>query len=106
MCYQWLHITRERREESSMSRGRLPEVVSREAWLIARKQLLHREKELTRERDQLSVDRRRLPMVAIEKEYRFTGPDGELGLHELFGDRQQLVLQHLMYDPSWDEPCG
>lgn len=83
----------------------LPEVVSREGWLTARKELLHREKELTRARDVLSAERRRLPMVRIAKDYRFTGPDGEVGLRDLFGDRQQLLLQHFMYDPSWDVPC-
>ncbi len=88
-----------------MPTANLPEVVSREQWLTARKQLLRREKELNRERDALNADRRRLPMVRIDKDYRFTGPDGETGLLDLFGDRQQLLLQHFMYDPSWDEPC-
>src|SRR5262245_17198014 len=44
-------------------------------------------------------------MVAIEEGYRFTGPGGAVGLLDLFGDRRQLLLQHFMYDPSWDEPC-
>jgi predicted dithiol-disulfide oxidoreductase (DUF899 family) len=86
--------------------GNLPEVVSRDEWVVARTELLSREKELTRERDALSADRRRLPMVRIEKDYRFTGPDGEVGLLGLFGDRQQLLLQHFMFDPSWDEACS
>ena len=88
-----------------MSVENLPEVVSPEEWLAARKQLLQREKELTHARDALSAERRRLPMVRIEKNYRFSGPDGEVGLLDLFGDRQQLLLQHFMYDPSWDRPC-
>lgn len=54
----------------------LPEVVSHEAWLEARKRLLAREKELTRARDALSAERRRLPMVLVEKDYRFEGPPG------------------------------
>lgn len=89
-----------------MSEGYLPEVVSREEWLNARKQLLRREKELTRSRDALNAERRRLPMVRIEKDYRFTGADGEVGMLDLFGDRRQLLLQHFMYDPLWDEPCS
>lgn len=89
-----------------MSVGNLPEMVSREEWLAARKQLLQREKELTRERDALSAERRRLPMVRIEKAYRFIGPDGAVGLRDLFGDSRQLLLQHFMFDPSWDVACS
>lgn len=81
-------------------------VVSGEEWLEARKELLRREKALVHERDALNADRRRLPMERIEKDYRFSGPDGELGLRDLFGDRRQLLLQHFMYDPAWDEPCS
>ena len=65
-----------------------------------------REKELTRALDGLNADRRRLPMVRVEKDYRFTGPDGEVGLVDLFDGRGQLVLQHFMFDPSWDRGCG
>ena len=57
----------------------LPKVVSRAEWLTARKELLEQEKELTRRRDALSAERRRLPMVEIDKDYVFTGPDGEVG---------------------------
>ncbi len=57
----------------------LPEVASREEWLRARKALLVREKELTRQKDALNADRRRLPMVAIEKHYEFEGPQGTAG---------------------------
>ncbi|WP_158884851.1 DUF899 domain-containing protein [Amycolatopsis anabasis] len=83
----------------------LPQVVSPDEWLAARKELLRREKEFTRARDALSADRRRLPMVRIDKDYRFTGPDGEVGLLDLFDGHRQLVLQHFMFDPSWDEGC-
>ena len=83
----------------------LPEVVSREQWLIARKELLAREKELTRERDRLNADRRRLPMVEVDKKYVFEGPGGRATLLELFEGRRQLVLQHFMYDPSWEDGC-
>ena len=58
----------------------LPQVVSREQWLVARRELLAREKELTRQRDALNADRRRLPMVKVEKEYVFQGPDGRATL--------------------------
>jgi predicted dithiol-disulfide oxidoreductase (DUF899 family) len=60
--------------------GNLPEVVSREQWLAARRELLAKEKELTRARDQVNADRRRLPMVRMDKPYTFEGPDGPVGL--------------------------
>jgi predicted dithiol-disulfide oxidoreductase (DUF899 family) len=83
----------------------LPQVVSREQWLAARTQLLAREKELTRARDALSADRRRLPMVLVDKPYSFHGPAGTVTLAELFGGRRQLVVQHVMFDPAWDAAC-
>ena len=83
----------------------LPEVVSRQEWLAARKALLVREKEATRARDALNADRRRLPMVEIDKPYRFEGPDGEVGLLDLFAGRRQLIVEHVMFDPAWDEVC-
>ena len=84
----------------------LPDVVAQEAWLDARRALLAKEKDLTRARDALSAERRRLPMVPVRKEYRFVGPDGEVGLLDLFGGRRQLVVQHFMFDPAWDEGCS
>jgi predicted dithiol-disulfide oxidoreductase (DUF899 family) len=84
----------------------LPDVVSSEQWLAARKDLLAREKALTRMQDQLNADRRRLPMVRIEKDYRFAGPEGEVGLLDLFAGSRQLVLQHFMFDPSWEQGCS
>jgi predicted dithiol-disulfide oxidoreductase (DUF899 family) len=83
----------------------LPQVTSREEWLFARKQLLAREKELTRARDALSADRRRLPMVKIEKEYVFEGPDGSTTLLDLFDGRRQLIVQHFMFAPEWEDGC-
>jgi predicted dithiol-disulfide oxidoreductase (DUF899 family) len=83
----------------------LPDVVSREQWLEARRQLLAREKEATRARDALNADRRRLPMVAVDQEYVFEGPDGPVSLADLFGDKQQLIVQHVMYGPDWEQPC-
>jgi len=83
----------------------LPEIVTREQWLAARRRLLAKEKELTHARDALSADRRRLPMVEVEKDYRFDGPDGEVGLLDLFGGRRQLIVAHFMFDPSWEDGC-
>jgi predicted dithiol-disulfide oxidoreductase (DUF899 family) len=84
----------------------LPDITSRDQWLEARKALLEREKAMTHARDVLNADRRRLPMVRIEKNYEFTGPDGALSLLALFDGQHQLVLQHFMFDPSWDDGCS
>src|SRR3954469_10610267 len=83
----------------------LPEIVSREEWLGARTELRAKEKELTRARDALNTERRRLPMVRIEKDYVFEGPEGDLTLGDLFDGRRQLIVRHLMFDPSWDDGC-
>ncbi len=83
----------------------LPETVSRDEWLAARKELLTKEKELTRRRDALNAERRRLPMVEIDKHYAFTGPEGEAGLLDLFQGRRQLIVGHFMFDPSWEDGC-
>ncbi len=86
--------------------GNLPEVVTREEWFAARKELLAQEKELTRARDRVNADRRRLPMVLVDKPYAFEGPDGTVGLLELFEGRPQLVMHHFMYGPDWDQGCS
>ncbi len=83
----------------------LPEITTREQWLAARTALLTREKELTRARDAVNADRRRLPMVEITEDYRFDGPDGPVGLLDLFDGRSQLLVGHVMFDPAWDEAC-
>src|SRR6202167_1803443 len=83
----------------------LLDVVTREEWLEARKQLLVKEKQATRERDALNAERRRLPMVAVDKEYVFEGPDGKVALADLFGDSRQLIVQHVMFGPDWDAAC-
>jgi len=83
----------------------LPDVVSREHWLEARRQLLAREKEDTRSRDALNAERRRLPMVTIDQEYVFEGPDGPATLADLFGGKRQLIVQHVMFGPDWEQPC-
>ncbi|WP_274654367.1 DUF899 domain-containing protein [Paenibacillus humicola] len=82
-----------------------PQIVSREEWLIARKDLLIKEKEATRARDALNSARRRLPMVKIEKTYVFDGPDGRVSLPDLFDGRSQLIVGHFMFDPSWERGC-
>jgi predicted dithiol-disulfide oxidoreductase (DUF899 family) len=83
----------------------LPRVVSRDEWLAARKELLAREKELTKQRDALSADRRRLPMVKIDKDYVFQGPDGKASLADLFDGRSQLMVGHFMFHPDWEDGC-
>jgi predicted dithiol-disulfide oxidoreductase (DUF899 family) len=80
-------------------------VVSREKWIEARREHLTREKEFTRLRDQLSAERRNLPWVKVDKPYVFDGPKGPESLADLFEGRQQLIVQHFMFDPSWDEGC-
>src|SRR5580704_5388606 len=82
-----------------------PDVVTREEWLEARKRLLVKEKEATRERDALNAERRRLPMVAVDKEYVFEGPDGKVALSDLFDGSRQLIIQHVMFGPDWDAAC-
>jgi predicted dithiol-disulfide oxidoreductase (DUF899 family) len=82
-----------------------PRVVSEAEWLVARKDLLTREKELTRLRDEVSRHRRELPRVEIEKEYVFDGPDGKEALADLFDGRSQLVVYHFMLGPGWEEGC-
>lgn len=83
----------------------LPEVVSREEWLAARQQLLAREKEVTRQRDALNSERRRLPMVRIDKDYVFEGEHGKANLLNLFDGSRQLLVYHVMFDPDWEKPC-
>jgi predicted dithiol-disulfide oxidoreductase (DUF899 family) len=81
------------------------EVGSREEWQAAREQLLAREKEHTRLGDELARQRRELPWVRVEKEYRFDTDDGEQGLAELFDGRSQLLVYHFMFGPSYEAGC-
>ena len=80
-------------------------VVSRQEWIEARKAHLAHEKEYTRARDRLSAERRALPWVRVEKAYSFVGPNGQVTLADLFKGRSQLVVQHFMFAPDWDEGC-
>jgi predicted dithiol-disulfide oxidoreductase (DUF899 family) len=81
------------------------EIMSEAEWLVARKDLLTREKEFTRQRDALSAARRQLPMVKVEKQYVFDGPKGKETLSDLFGARSQLIVYHFMFGPDWQEGC-
>ena len=83
----------------------LPEVVSEQQWRAAREPLLAREKELMRELDALAAERRRQPMVEVATDYRFHGPEGELGLLDLFAGRRQLIVYHFMLGPDDAEGC-
>lgn len=80
-------------------------VVSSEEWLAARKELLAREKELTRLRDDLSAKRRALPWVKIEKEYVFDTLGGRMTLADLFDGHSQLIVHHFMFGPGWGAGC-
>ena len=82
-----------------------PKIVSRDEWLAARKALLVQEKALTRERDAVSEARRALPWVEVTNEYRFTTPEGPASLADLFGEREQLVVQHFMFGEDWEQGC-
>jgi predicted dithiol-disulfide oxidoreductase (DUF899 family) len=80
-------------------------IVSPEEWLLLRKELLRKEKELTRLRDQLNAERRGLPWVQVEKNYVFEAPGGKVTLADLFAGRSQLVIYHFMFGPDWKEGC-
>lgn len=79
--------------------------VPRDRWLAERKALLAREKELTRLQDQIARERRALPWVRIEKSYVFDTPEGRRTLAELFDGRRQLLVQHFMFGPGWEQGC-
>jgi predicted dithiol-disulfide oxidoreductase (DUF899 family) len=80
-------------------------VVSRERWIAERKALLAHEKELTRLRDQIARERRALPWVRIDKVYTFDAPEGTRTLADLFDGRRQLLVQHFMLGPGWEQGC-
>ena len=82
-----------------------PTVVSPEKWLATRRELLREEKEFTKSRDRLAVHRRELPWVKIARDYPFESPAGRVSLAELFDGRSQLIMQHFMFGPGWEEGC-
>lgn len=83
----------------------LPRIANRDDWLAARRELLAKEKELTRRSDALNIERRNLPMVEVAKPYEFDGPSGTVHLADLFGGRTQLIVYHFMFHPEWEEGC-
>src|ERR1700694_3820428 len=82
-----------------------PPIVSHKQWLSARKTLLAHENDPTKRSDRVNAERRRLPMVKVEKSYLFDAPGGELSLKDLFEGRRQLVIYHFMFDPAWEKGC-
>lgn len=80
-------------------------VVSRDRWIAERQALLAREKELTHLRDRIARERRALPWVRIDQDYVFDGPEGRRTLAELFEGRRQLLVQHFMFAPGWEQGC-
>ena len=80
-------------------------VVSRTAWTEARKQHLAREKDFDRQRDELARERRALPWVKVEGDYRFDDVEGPVSLADLFRERSQLIVYHFMFHADWEEGC-
>jgi predicted dithiol-disulfide oxidoreductase (DUF899 family) len=102
-----LHRIKERRIKvaSSKTAPQHSKVVSQAEWLAARKELLKKEKELTRQKDVVSAERRELPWVKVEKNYVFEGPHGKVTVADLFEGRSQLIIYHFMFGPDWQEGC-
>ena len=82
-----------------------PPIATRDEWQAARKTLLAHEKEVTKQRDRVSAERRRLPMVKVEKTYTFDSPEGKRTLFDLFDGHHQLIVYHFMFDPAWEKGC-
>jgi predicted dithiol-disulfide oxidoreductase (DUF899 family) len=87
-------------KKNTPNKMKLPPIVSATDWQIAGDKLLAKEKAQTRAQDALAAQRRKLPMVRIDKEYEFQGPEGKRGLVDLFDGRQQLILYHFMFAPG------
>jgi len=82
-----------------------PKVVSRDAFIAARKKFLVKEKKFTRLRDEMAAERRRLPRMLVDKDYVFDGPKGKETLADLFEGRTQLIVYHFMFPPEWEAGC-
>lgn len=82
-----------------------PKVVSQAEWIAARKELLAKEKNLTRQRDALAEERQKLPWVKVDKDYVFDTAAGKKALAQLFGAKSQLVIYHFMLGPDWEQGC-
>src|SRR5437763_6097831 len=97
---------KEMQRETEASKMNRPKIVSAQEWEAARQQLLVKEKELTRARDALAAERRRMPWLALEKEYEFDGPKGKASLLDLFDGRRQLIVYRAFFEPGvkgWPE---
>jgi len=97
---------KEMKSEIEANQINRPRIVSKAEWEAARQQLLVKEKELTRTRDALAAERRRMPWLAVEKKYEFDGPKGKASLLELFESRRQLILYRAFFEPGvhgWPE---
>jgi predicted dithiol-disulfide oxidoreductase (DUF899 family) len=92
--------------EKTESTMNSPAIVSRDAWLAARKAHLKNEKALTRLRDLVAAERRTLPWVKVDQNYVFDTPEGKKALAELFGGRSQLIVYHFMFGPGWEQGCA
>jgi predicted dithiol-disulfide oxidoreductase (DUF899 family) len=82
-----------------------PPIVTRERWRAERVKLLAHEKELTKAYDRVNAERRRLPMVKLDKSYVFAGAGGDVSLADCFAGRRQLIVYHFMFDPAWEKGC-
>jgi predicted dithiol-disulfide oxidoreductase (DUF899 family) len=85
---------------------KMPPIVSPQEWQQAWERMLVKEKELTHARDALAAERRRMPRMAVEKDYRFDGPDGPASLEDLFAGRRQLIVYRFFFEPGvegWPE---
>lgn len=89
----------------SKQENHLPPVDSRSEWQAASARLLAKEKAATRARDALAAERRRLPMVKVDKDYAFEGAQGKARLIDMFDGRRQLIMYHVMFGPAWKEGC-
>jgi len=83
----------------------VPRIVSADEWLAQRKELRAAEEQAAEALANVSERRRELPAVKVEKEYQFDGPDGNVSFLDMFEGRRQLIVQHFMFDPAWDEGC-
>ena len=90
----------DRNRKSELAGMETPPVVSREEWEAAREKLLVKEKTLTKARDVLAAERRRMPWLQLDKHYAFEGPEGRVGLLNLFEGRRQLVVYRFFFEPG------
>jgi predicted dithiol-disulfide oxidoreductase (DUF899 family) len=82
-----------------------PPIASKAEWRAQRVRLLEKEKEVTRQYDRIAAERRRLPMVRVDKNYVFEGASGKRPFADLFGGKEQLIVYHFMFDPTWEKGC-